>query len=143
MTSNDTVGNRHGSAVISLASDTDYRITRVFDAPAELVFKAFTTPELVKRWWAGEGPEWVVCDIDLRPAGHWRWVFRHGAMEVGFHGDYCEVAPPHRVGQGLDLRRLRRRARPRRQCCNQPRPMVTATERPGWSCRPGKAWSRT
>jgi uncharacterized protein YndB with AHSA1/START domain len=38
-----------------------------------------------------------VCDIDLRPAGHWRWVFRHGDMEVGFHGDYCDVAPPHRL----------------------------------------------
>jgi uncharacterized protein YndB with AHSA1/START domain len=43
------VGNRHGSAVITLPSDTEYLVTRVFDAPADLVFKAFTTPELVKR----------------------------------------------------------------------------------------------
>jgi uncharacterized protein YndB with AHSA1/START domain len=97
MTTPDTVGDRHGSAVLTLTSDTDYVITRAFDAPAELIFTALTTPELVKRWWAGEGAEWVVCDIDLREAGHWRWVFRYGDMEVGFHGDYREISRPHRL----------------------------------------------
>jgi uncharacterized protein YndB with AHSA1/START domain len=97
MTSNDTVGDRHGSAVITLTSDTDYVIHRMFDAPAELVFKAFTTPELVERWWAGDEAEWVVCDIDLRPGGRWRWVFRHGSMALGFHGEYRDVSPPDRL----------------------------------------------
>ena len=97
MTTNDTVGNRHGSAVITLPSDTDYLITRAFDAPAELIFKAHTTPELVKRWWGFGTSEWLVCDIDLRVGGQWRYVIHDRDMEVGFHGEYREIAGPHRL----------------------------------------------
>ncbi len=97
MTSKNTVSNRHGSAVITLPSDTEYLITRVFDAPAESIFTAFTTPELVKRWWGFETSEWLVCDIDLRVGGQWRYVIREGEMEVGFHGEYREIAAPHRL----------------------------------------------
>jgi uncharacterized protein YndB with AHSA1/START domain len=97
MNSNDTVSNRHGSAVITLPSDTEYLVTRVFDAPAELVFKAFTTPELVRRWWGFETSEWLVCEIDLRKGGQWRYVIRERDMEVGFHGEFREVAGPHRL----------------------------------------------
>jgi uncharacterized protein YndB with AHSA1/START domain len=97
MNRDNAVTNRHGSAVVSLPSDTEILITRAFDAPADLVFKAFTTPELVKRWWGYETSEWLVCDIDLRVGGGWRWVFRERDMEVGFHGEYREVAPPHRL----------------------------------------------
>ena len=89
--------NRHGSAVITLPADTDYLITRQFDAPARLVFKAFTTPELVKRWWGFPTSEWLVCEIDLRVGGRWRYVVREGEMEVGFNGEYREIAPPHRL----------------------------------------------
>jgi uncharacterized protein YndB with AHSA1/START domain len=88
---------RQGSAVVTVPNDTDIQITRVFGAPARTVFQAFTTPELVKRWWAQEGDEWIVCDIDLRPGGRWRWVFRHGQADVGFHGEYREVSAPHRL----------------------------------------------
>jgi uncharacterized protein YndB with AHSA1/START domain len=88
---------RRGSAVVTLPSETEIEITRVFDAPARSVFRAFTTPELVKRWWADEADEWLVCDIDLRPGGRWRWVFRHGHAEVGFHGEYREVLAPHHL----------------------------------------------
>ncbi|MPY93337.1 MAG: ATPase [Acidimicrobiia bacterium] len=91
------MGNRHGSAVITLPSDTEFLVTRVFDARAELVFKAFTTPELVKRWWGFETSEWLVCEIDLREGGQWRFVVREGDMEVGFHGEYREIAGPHRL----------------------------------------------
>ncbi|MGH9243601.1 MAG: SRPBCC family protein [Acidimicrobiales bacterium] len=97
MNTKDAVGKRHGSAVISLPSDTEYLITRVFDAPAELVFKAYTTPDLVKRWWGFETSEWLVCDIDLREGGGWRYVTREGDTEVGFHGEYREIARPHRL----------------------------------------------
>jgi uncharacterized protein YndB with AHSA1/START domain len=93
----NTVGNRHGSAVITLPSDTEILITRAFDAPADLVFKAFTTPELVKRWWGFETSEWLVCDIDLRVGGQWRYVVRDNDMEVAFHGEYREIAAPHRL----------------------------------------------
>jgi uncharacterized protein YndB with AHSA1/START domain len=89
--------NRHGSATVTLPSDTEYVITRSFDAPAELVFEALTTPELVKRWWGFETSEWLVCEIDLREGGRWRYVIREHDVEVGFHGEYREIARPHRL----------------------------------------------
>src|ERR671918_174674 len=91
------LGDRLGTAVVTLPSDTEILITREFDAPASLVFKAYTTPELVKRWWGFETSEWLVCDIDLRVGGQWRFVIRDGGMEVGFHGEYREIAGPHRL----------------------------------------------
>jgi uncharacterized protein YndB with AHSA1/START domain len=94
---NRTLGNRHGSAVITLPSDNQLVITRQFDAPAALVFRALTTPELVQRWWGFEGDEWLVCEIDLRVGGAWRFVARHNDFEVGFHGEYREIAAPHRL----------------------------------------------
>jgi uncharacterized protein YndB with AHSA1/START domain len=96
---NSTVGNRHGSAVITLPSDTEILITRQFDAPAPLVFKALTTPDLVQRWWGFETSKWLVCEIDFRVGGQWRFVTREGDMEVGFHGEYREIAAPHRIVQ--------------------------------------------
>jgi uncharacterized protein YndB with AHSA1/START domain len=89
--------NRHGSAVITMPSDTEILITRVFDAPAELIFRAWTTPELVQRWWGFETSEWEVCEIDLRVGGQWRYVIRERDMEVGFHGEYREIERPHRL----------------------------------------------
>jgi uncharacterized protein YndB with AHSA1/START domain len=89
--------NRRGSAVVTTPSDTDILVTRVFDAPAELIFRAWTTPELVRRWWGFETSEWLVCEIDLRVGGQWRWVIRERDMEVGFHGEYREIARPHRL----------------------------------------------
>ncbi len=92
-----TVSNRHGSAVVTLPSDTEILITRSFDAPADLVFTAMTTPELVQRWWGFDTSVWEVCDIDLRVDGQWRYVVREGDMEVGFHGEYREIERPHRL----------------------------------------------
>jgi uncharacterized protein YndB with AHSA1/START domain len=89
--------DRHGSAVLTLPSDTEYLITRAFDAPTDLVFKALTTTELVQRWWGFETSEWLVCEIDLRVGGKWRYVMRDEGMEVGFHGEYREIEPPHRL----------------------------------------------
>ena len=93
----NTVSNRHGSAVITLPSDTEYVITRKFDAPAELVFDAYTTPEHVRRWWGFETSEWLVCEIDLRVGGRWRFVTKDDGMEVAFHGEYREVERPTRL----------------------------------------------
>jgi uncharacterized protein YndB with AHSA1/START domain len=89
--------NRHGSAVVTLPSDTEILITRAFDAPAELVYKALTTPELVKRWWGFDTSVWEVCEIDLRVGGTWRYVIREGDLEVGFHGEYRELDAPRRI----------------------------------------------
>lgn len=93
----NTLSNRHGSAVITLPSDTEILITRVFDAPAELIFKAWTTPELIKRWWGFDTSEWLVCEIDARVGGKWRYVIRDSDMEVGFHGEIRELDAPHRM----------------------------------------------
>jgi uncharacterized protein YndB with AHSA1/START domain len=82
-----SIRNRHGTATVTLPSDREILITRQFDAPAALVYKAWTTPELVKRWWGFETSEWLVCEIDLREGGNWRYVTREAdGTEVGFHG---------------------------------------------------------
>ena len=96
---NSTLGNRHGSAVITVPSETEILITRQFDAPAALVFKAFATPEFVQRWYGFETSEWLVCEMDFRVGGQWRFVTRDEGMEIGFHGEYREVAAPHRLVQ--------------------------------------------
>ena len=90
--------DRHGSAVVTLPSDTEIVITREFDAPAALVFTAWTTPEMVRCWWGYETAPLVVCDIDLRPGGTWRYVSRQpDGAELGWHGEYLEVDAPRRL----------------------------------------------
>lgn len=90
--------NRHGSAEVTLPSDREILITRKFDAPARLIFKAWTTPELVKRWWGFDSSQWLVCEIDLRVGGSWRYVTREeNGFEVGFHGEFREIDAPTRL----------------------------------------------
>jgi len=85
-------------AVVTLPSDEQILITREFDAPRHLVFKAYTTPELVRRWFHANRGEMTVCDIDLRVGGGWRYVMTaHGEFEVGFHGEYREIVPDERL----------------------------------------------
>jgi uncharacterized protein YndB with AHSA1/START domain len=86
------------SATVSLPSDTQILITREFDAPRHLVYRAYTTPALVRRWWAGRRGEMEVAEIDLRVGGAWRFAMTaHGAHEVGFHGVYREIVPDERL----------------------------------------------
>ena len=89
------------TAVVTLPTNTEIVITRVFHARAALLFKAYTTPELVRRWWSYAEDDWLVCDIDLRVGGGWRWVTKHrnesGEFEVPFHGTYVEIDPPTRL----------------------------------------------
>ncbi len=87
-----------GSAKVTLPSDDQILITREFDAPRELVFKAWTTPELVARWWSGERGKVTSVDIDLRVGGTWRYVMEaNEGFEVAFHGDYREIVPSERL----------------------------------------------
>jgi uncharacterized protein YndB with AHSA1/START domain len=87
-----------GTATVTLPTDEQILITREFDAPKELVFKAFTTPELVRRWWHANRGEMTVAEIDLRPGGKWRYAMvAGGGLEVGFHGEYREVVPNERI----------------------------------------------
>ncbi|MDA0166080.1 SRPBCC family protein [Solirubrobacter ginsenosidimutans] len=87
-----------GSAILTLPSDTEILMVREFDAPRELVFKAYTTPELVKRWWAGKRGNVTIADIDLRVGGRWRYVMVADAgFEVAFHGEYQEIVPNEKL----------------------------------------------
>jgi uncharacterized protein YndB with AHSA1/START domain len=87
-----------GKARVTLPADDQILITRVFDAPRDLVFRAFTTAELVKRWWSGQRGEVTLAEIDLRVGGTWRYVMvTNGGLEVGFHGEYLEIVPNERI----------------------------------------------
>jgi uncharacterized protein YndB with AHSA1/START domain len=87
-----------GTATVTLPSDDQILITREFDAPKDLVYKAYTTPELVRRWWSGERGEMTLCEIDLRVGGMWRYVMiATGGHEVAFHGEYREIVPNERI----------------------------------------------
>jgi uncharacterized protein YndB with AHSA1/START domain len=87
-----------GTATVTLPTDEQILITREFDAPKHLVFEAFTTPELVKRWWNAKRGEVTIAEIDLRVGGRWRYVMvTDDGSEVGFHGEYREIVPNERV----------------------------------------------
>src|ERR671912_444073 len=87
-----------GTAQVTLPTETQILITREFDAPKHLVYRAWTTPELVRRWWTAKRGEMTVCEIDLRVGGEWRYVMvARGDMEVAFHGEYREIVPNERL----------------------------------------------
>src|SRR5215467_682083 len=86
------------TATVTLPTDEQILIVREFDARKRLVWKAFTTPELVRRWWHAKRGEVTVCDIDLRVGGAWRYAMvTPDGVEVAFHGEYLEVVPEERV----------------------------------------------
>jgi uncharacterized protein YndB with AHSA1/START domain len=88
-----------GRLTITTPSDREIAMTRVFDAPRELVFEAYTTPALLKQW-LGVHNNWelAVCDIDLRPGGKYRYVWRGpDRMEMGMGGTFREVKAPERI----------------------------------------------
>jgi uncharacterized protein YndB with AHSA1/START domain len=87
-----------GTAKVTLPADDEILITREFDAPRHLVFKAWTTPDLVKRFWAGHRGRMTVADIDLRVGGSWRYVMETvDGHEIAFHGEFREIVPNERL----------------------------------------------
>lgn len=91
MTSSET-------AKVELPTDEQILITREFDAPKELVYEAWTTPELVKKWWGAKRGEVTVAEIDLRVGGNWRYVMiTDDGQEVAFHGTYREIVADERL----------------------------------------------
>jgi uncharacterized protein YndB with AHSA1/START domain len=85
-------------ATVTLPTDEQILITREFDASRHLVYQAWTTPELVRRWWSGLRGELTVAEIDLRVGGRWRYVMvADGGFEVAFHGEYREIVPDERI----------------------------------------------
>jgi uncharacterized protein YndB with AHSA1/START domain len=87
-----------GTANVTLPTDDQILITREFDAPKDLVYRAWTTPDLVKRWWNANRGEVTVAEIDLWVGGAWRYVMvTDDGTEVGFHGEYREIVPNERL----------------------------------------------
>ena len=88
------------SITVTLPSDTEIEMTRVFDAPRRLVWEANTNPEHVSRWLLGPaGWTMPVCEIDLRPGGDWRYVWRGEEGEMKTGGKVLEVVAPERLVQ--------------------------------------------
>jgi uncharacterized protein YndB with AHSA1/START domain len=92
-------GKNSGALQITLPSDREILMTRLFDAPPNLVFDAYTRPEHVVRWWAcGDGYTMPVCEIDLRVGGAYRFVMRSpDGTEFPIKGVYREIAAPERL----------------------------------------------
>jgi len=83
---------------LSLPSDREIVGSRIMDAPPELVFKAYTDPELIPRWWGPRRYATTVNKMDLRPGGVWRFVHRAAdGGEYAFNGVYREIVPPKRL----------------------------------------------
>jgi uncharacterized protein YndB with AHSA1/START domain len=87
-----------GTATVTLPAEEQILITREFAAPKHLVYQAWTTPELVRRWWNANRGEVTVAEIDLRVGGTWRYVMMTpDGVEVAFHGEYREIVPNERI----------------------------------------------
>jgi len=83
---------------VTTPSDTEIRMTRVFDAPRDLVFEAHTSAEHMSNWWGPRKYEVISADYDFRPGGKWRIAHRGpGGDEHGFRGEFREIVPPERI----------------------------------------------
>jgi uncharacterized protein YndB with AHSA1/START domain len=92
------VGNSDSFKVMTPA-DREIAMTRLFDAPRDLVFEAMSKPEHIRRWWGNLGAGYTVpvCEVDLRVGGKWRFVNAHPHGEAEFYGEYLEIDPPRRI----------------------------------------------
>lgn len=88
----------HGNLTITTPSDREVVMTRIFDAPPEMIFDALTTPELLYQWYGPAGWKLAVCDIDLKVGGAWRFVVRRpDGKEFGQLGVYREINRPNKL----------------------------------------------
>src|SRR5438876_9878644 len=86
-----------GTLKVTTPTDREIVMTRVFDAPRSMVFDAFSKPELLKRWFGPRGWSLVVCEVDLRVGGGFRFIMRGpDGKEMGMRGVYREITPPER-----------------------------------------------
>jgi uncharacterized protein YndB with AHSA1/START domain len=86
-----------GTLKVTTPTDREIVLTRVFDAPRGMVFDAFSKPELLKRWFGPRGWSLVVCEVDLKVGGGFRFVLRGpDGKEMGMRGVYREIVPPER-----------------------------------------------
>jgi uncharacterized protein YndB with AHSA1/START domain len=91
------------AATVTTPADREIHVERVFDAPIERVFAAFTDPDLIPEWWGPRGGTTIVDEMDVRPGGAWRFVIRGAdGSETAFRGTFREVTPPQRVVQTFE-----------------------------------------
>ncbi len=90
--------NETSSVTVTLPSDLEIAMSREFEAPRQLVFDAYTRPDILTRW-LGVRNGWVfaVCDVDLRVGGAYRWVWRKNGKDLAVGGRYLEIDPPSRL----------------------------------------------
>jgi uncharacterized protein YndB with AHSA1/START domain len=89
---------------VTTPTDREIHTERVFNAPRERVFAAYTDPELIPEWWGPRGITTIVEEMDVRPGGRWRILSRNedGTEVPAFHGTYREVTPPERIVQTFE-----------------------------------------
>ena len=88
-------GSTESTTIYSEGGDLVFE--RTFDAPREQVWKAFTDPALIPRWWGRHGTTTTVAEMDVRPGGKWRYISSAPDREdVVFYGEYLEIDPPTR-----------------------------------------------
>ena len=92
------------ASTLTLPSDREIVMERVFDAPRELVFKAYTDPNLIPKWWGPRKYTTTVDKMDVRVGGAWRFVQRDAdGHEYAFNGVYREIAPPERLSYTFEF----------------------------------------
>jgi uncharacterized protein YndB with AHSA1/START domain len=95
--SQQPVSRQIGAMTLTLKSDLEIELTRVFNAPRRLVFEVHSKAEHVRHWWGSRDTTMTVCDMDFRPGGTWRYVIRKPTgEEYGFGGEFREIVPPER-----------------------------------------------
>jgi uncharacterized protein YndB with AHSA1/START domain len=92
------------NTTVEQKSERELVVTRTFDGPARLVFKAWTQPELFKRWWVPKsiGLTLLSCEMDVRVGGGYRLVFAGNPEPIAFFGKYLEVTPHSRLSWSND-----------------------------------------
>ena len=96
-----------GKLTVTLISDLEVELTREFSAPRRLVFEAMTRAEHIKQWWGKRDAPMVVCKIDFRVGGRYRYVIRRGnGPAYVFHGEFREIVPPERIVQTFEVEGL-------------------------------------
>jgi uncharacterized protein YndB with AHSA1/START domain len=90
-------------ATVTTPPDREIKIERLFDAPRDRVFAAFTDPELIAEWWGPRGTTTIVDQMDVRPGGSWRFIIIDSdGTENAFRGTYREVTPHERIVQTFE-----------------------------------------
>ena len=83
---------------VSTQGEREIVTERIFDAPRERVYAAYTDPELIVQWWGLRSTTTIVDRLDVRPGGDWRFIERNSdGSETAFRGTYREVTPPERL----------------------------------------------